>query len=273
MKTSTHLPKSERLRTSDLPAQPLVFAMMPSLRRSAAYVIVGLILIVAVGWYLADSRPRRGVVELAFAAASVAVIVLGVFMVFRWRLRVDAAGISRRRLIGWDLWPWAAFAEGRVHIEDSVGLVYSYPEKPFWARRLALEILEEDDRRLVDEAVQRVWVPPPMPRELTIRFGWRKEALISESGLAVRTGREVTTYRWRDVTALRIQRRPRQRFDFARLDLELPGTTITLRVTIVQGRPNLSWMGGRGSVAPRPAVVASMFERYVPPTRTFVWAI
>src|ERR1700678_3650785 len=89
-----------------LAAQPLVFPFMVEIRRSAVYVLVGVVLIPLIRWWLRDFLPYRGVADLVFGVVLVVLVAVGAIGVLRWRLKVDDQGIWRRRLIGWDLWPW-----------------------------------------------------------------------------------------------------------------------------------------------------------------------
>ena len=83
--------------------------------------------------------------------------------------------------------------------------------------KLSLELLELGDREKLAGMIQRVLVRPPVlpaPADLHIRFGFRKEALITGECLLLRNRGEATRYAWRDVQVLRIRRRYRDRRDF-----------------------------------------------------------
>jgi hypothetical protein len=275
---SCDLRKSEvgdRPRT-ELFAEPKYFALMAELRRSAIYVLVGFALILVIRWQLREIRPLRGVGDLVFGAVTIGVIVLGVVTVLRWQLRVDDRGIARRRLFGWDLWPWEAFEQGRVlEVEDS-STSFICREKPFWARKLSLGGLNEEVQEDLLRTIQSLFVRPPapsLPADLHIRFAFRKDALIAREGLLVRNRGEETRYAWREVQMLRIRRRYRARNDFSSLEIVLPDQTITLRVSHPNGQTARSWSGMRGSPSPTPAIVAGVLERYVPSDRIQVTAL
>jgi hypothetical protein len=193
--------------------------------------------------------------------------------VLRWRLRVDDKGLWRRRLVGWDLWPWEAFEQGRVQEAEDTSTSYVWSEKPFWARRLSLDLIEVDDREKLAGIIRRVFVrpaAPPLPVELQIRYAFRKEAFIARECLLIRNRGEDTRYAWREVELLRIRRRYRDRQDFNSLELVVPGQSITLRVSHHHGQAARSWTGATGSTKPTPAVVAAVLERYVPGDRVRV---
>ena len=177
---------------------------------------------------------------------TIGVIATGVAAVLRWRLRVDDRGIWRRRLIGWDLWPWEAFEEGRVVEGEDASSSYICREKPFWARKLSLGLLEEDVQEKLVRIIQCFFARPPgppLPADLHIRFAFRKEALIAREGLLIRSRGEETRYAWREVQVLRIRRRYRTRNDFSSLEMVLPDQTITFQVSHPNGQAARSWTG------------------------------
>ena len=255
-----------------LTAEPLIFALMAEVRRSAVYVLVGAVLIPLIRWWLRDFLRYRGVVELIFGVVlivSVSVVAIGVL---RWRLKVDDHGISRRRLIGWDLWPWEAFEEGRVLEGEDASTAYIFRGKPFWARKLSVELLAEEDQRRILDIIRQVFVRPPDPAppvDLTIRFGFKKEAYIARECLLLRDRGDVTRYAWKDIQTLRIRRRYHDRRDFSSLEIVLPDQTITLRLSHQNGQATRSWSGARGSPTPSPAVLVGSLERYVRPPTAF----
>jgi hypothetical protein len=259
-----------------LTAEPMVFSLMAEVRRSAVYVLVGAGLIPLIRWWLHDLLPDRGVAPLIFGMALVMSVAVGAFGVLRWRLKVDDQGIWRRRLIGWDLWPWEAFEEGRVLEGEDASTAYILREKPFWARKLSVELLAEDDQRRIVDIIRQVFARPTDPAppvELTIRFGFRKEAYIAQECLLIRARGEVTRYGWKEIQLLRIRRRYRDRRDFSSLVIVLPDQTITLRLSHQNGQATRSWLGARGSPTPSPALVAGILERYVPSDRVLVTAL
>jgi hypothetical protein len=72
-------------------------------------------------------------------------VAIGAIGVVRWRLKVDDRGIWRRRLLGWDFWPRKAFEEGRVLEGEDASTSYIFRDKPFWARKLSVDLLAEDE--------------------------------------------------------------------------------------------------------------------------------
>ena len=256
--------------------EPLSCALMPEVRRSAAYVLVAVYLIPVIRWWLRDLLPYRGIADVIFGLITVALVTVGTIGVIRWRLRVDEQGIWRRRLLGWDFWPWDAFKEGRVLVGEDAATTYIFREKPFWARKLSLELLAPDDQRRIVDIIRHVLVGPPEPAppvELTIRFGFKKEAYIARECLLIRNRGEVTRYAWKEIQSLRIRRQYHDRRDFSSLEIVLPDQTITLRLIHQNGQASRSWSGARGSSTPSPDVVAGILERYVPADRVLVTAL
>jgi hypothetical protein len=265
---------------AELAAEPLSFALMAEVRRSAIYVLIGLVLIPLIRWWLREVLPMRGTADLVVGAMIIGLIALFTVGVLSWRLRVDESGLWRRRLLGWDLWPWEAFEQGRVLEGDDPSTSYVCREKPWWARKLSLGLLEPDDREKIVGMIQRVWVRPPapsLPAELHIRFvfsfGFRKEAFIAPEGLLLRDRGEETRYAWREVRVLRIRRRYRDRQDFESVEIDLSDQTIAFRVSWQHGQAVRSWTGVRGSPAPSPAVLVGVLERYVPSDRVQVTSL
>jgi hypothetical protein len=246
------------------PNETLILPMRSELRRSAVYVLIGMALIPVVRWALRDifpsheGEPWRTLVPCALPA-------LPAIGVLRWRLRVDSTGIARRRFIWWDLWPWQAFEQGKVLDVEGTSNTYIHPEKPFWARKLTLDLLEESDRARVEASIEAVRVRPvlELPDDIALRYGFRKEILIAPGGLLLRDGGDETRYRWEDVRAIRIRRADHRRRDFESLEIELPDRVVTFSVRLNQGQTIRSWSATRGGKTCSAEVIAAILERFV----------
>jgi hypothetical protein len=261
--TSRTVPTSVPKRTAR-PTQPLVFKMRAEFRRSAVYGEIGLVLIVAVCcvivyFFPAGSRRPAVPVVLLLALAPVAVL--------RWRLRVDASGIARRRFFRWDLWPWEAFEQGKVLDCEGESTSYVLPEKPFWARKLTLGLLEVPDCERVQAIIDGLWTRPTieLPAELALRFGFRKEALIAQEGLLLRDGGEELRYTWKEAQALRIRRHDRRRRDFESLEILLPDRVVRFSLRRDNGQLIRSWSTTGEEPTPTAATLAGVLTRLVPP--------
>jgi hypothetical protein len=196
-------------------------------------------------------------------------IVIWQLMIFHWRLRVDESGIARRRLFGWDLWPWEAFENGLIH-KGNYLFTYKWPDKPWWQRTLSFGFLKDAERESLWKASQRFWkapLPPDLPPDLKIRHFFRKEAQFSPEGIwAGRMGKP-RYYPWSAVQELRIDRLEHDRRDFQNLEMVLPDQTIRLWVTLQHGQANRSWSGAE------PEAISGMLESHVPPERTLISAL
>jgi hypothetical protein len=84
---------------------------------------------------------KLGVEPIGF----VILLVAGALAILRWKVRIDDRGISRRWLYRWDHWPWDHIASGRIEKRHPHTL-YD-PSRPWWRRRLSLEILAAADIR------------------------------------------------------------------------------------------------------------------------------
>lgn len=217
------------------------YRLAPEYRRCGIYVFVGYLLVAGTAVALEQLGLGRGWDQLVpFALFVVPVLVLTV-ITFRWSLRVDAEGISRRRLFRWDLWPWHAFEGGQVR-QCGGKSSFDCPAKPWWNRSLEFSFLQEDDGEFLLSLIKRVWIPPPLPplpEELTIRWGFRRWAHLSAEGIRVGKGRHNAGifYPWSALLQVRITRVDHSRHDFRELQLTLPeietsaDSTLNLGVT------------------------------------------
>jgi hypothetical protein len=88
------------------------------------------------------------------ALCTIIIACVPALAVWRYAVRIDDDGIWRRRFVRWDLWPWTAFAEGKI--EDRLEPdSFLFPEKPWYWRRLNLDVLAERDRSLVRDQICR----------------------------------------------------------------------------------------------------------------------
>ena len=147
----------------------------------------------------------------------------------------------------------------------STSTTYILPEKPFWARKLTLDLLEDSDRARVEASIEalRVRPAPLLPEELALRYAFRKEILIAPGGLLLHDGGDETRYRWAEVQAIRIRRVDHRRRDFKSLEIELPDRVVTLSVRLHQGQTIRSWQATRGGETHSAEVVAAVLERFV----------
>jgi hypothetical protein len=261
---------------SELSLRPLILRMRPEFRRSAIYVLAAMALIPTIRWLARDWLPAREPDGQAILLGIWSLMALGPIGVLRWRLRIDGRGIARRRLLGWDLWPWDAFEQSRVLDGEDDGAAYLLPEKPRWSRKLSLDLLDPDDHRLVADILGRIRVRPPAPAapgEVHVRYGFGREAFIGPRELILVGSGEARSYAWDAVRLLRIRRRDHDRLDFSSLEIELPDQTVAFRITHQHGQAIRSWSTPRGSDPTGPEVLAEALARYVPTDRVLISAL
>lgn len=256
------------------PDQPLVFLIRADLRRSAVYFLVGMVLIAAIRWALDDLFPPVGPGSWR-TILPCSLFGLVPLAVLSWRLQIDSAGISRRRLWLRDVCPWEFFEQGKVKDVEGESTSYVVPEKPFWARKLSLDVLEDSDRARVESIIDRLRVRSAfdLPVELAVRYGFRKEAIFAPGGLLLRAGDDETRYSWKEVQTVRIRRFDRRRRDFKSLEVVLPDRVVKFSVESSHGQPNRSWSGTGGLAAPTSEVLAAFLERSVPGDRIQVTSL
>ena len=244
---------------------PVYYRFAPDFRRIGVYLLVSALMIaatMAIYQYLGVTPRSRS--EICFFILFFPGSMCGLALVLlRQLLRVDDRGIWRRRMFRWDLWPWEAFAGEQIQPG------YIYPVKPWWNRHLLLEFLAEKDRKQLDGIIKRVWKPaplPPLPKELTIRWGLRYWAILSEEGIHIGKGKQDAGcfYRWWTGIEVRLSRFDHSRRDLHEVELALPGIRRPIQLRRHQGRP--LWRGAT------PEVLAAFLEHVVPPTQLLIAA-
>jgi hypothetical protein len=236
--------------------RPLDLRLAPEYRRSAVYPAVGLAAAAGlVVWLkLAGLNPQSWEVIAAAGGAFAGGAAGLLAVVFRYRLRIDAHGVWRRRLVRWDLWPWEAFEGGRVRhgvLRDQ----FIYAEKSWFWRTISASVLGAADQTAFEAAVARFWVAPPPPElpglvAVTYGLGARLElsadgvrllAPQRDAGESLRWQDAGDLVRWPDVVRAEVVRVSHDRRDFWTLTLHVPGRAAPVRLSRGQGRPN--WSG------------------------------
>jgi hypothetical protein len=233
--------------------------------------------VTALAWQL----ERLALIPKRNAADWVAFFIFAVVMAvsasgpLHWLLRVDGAGIARRRYFVWDLWPWQAFQDGLVQPQNSL-FRYRRPAQRWWRRTLSFEFLDDTDKEVLKELVRRMLVPPPestIPDEFCVEVPRtafprnRKLLTITRAGIRLRSRGEERTLAWSDVRLVRIKRLEHDRRDFRQLELALPDQSITLAVSVAHGQESANWSG------PAVDVIVRAIEQYVAADRIRVTAL
>lgn len=255
-----------------LSGQPLYLRLAPEYRRCGIYGVVGFLAIlgtaILLAWFDRDFR-RIGVLDLLemlplFFLLFAFPLILSLTSL-RWCLRVDDRGIARRRFWQWDLWPWEAFADGRVY-PGSSSLSFEYPEKPWWNRVLLLGFLAKNDAILLGDLIRKIWKPPAVPavEEVTIDYAVTKRVRFHRQGIDIRANAREHFYPWSAVQKLRLTRHEHDCRSFLRLELILPDQSIHLR----DFRHDIRC---RTKTEAR-EIIAALLLSHIPPDRTVIIA-
>jgi hypothetical protein len=180
-------------------------------------------------WELAILEHSFGMLLLIILLTAVTLLggsiaILGL----RWRLRSDDRGLSRRRLIHWDLWKWDEFASGQI---QKRGERLVAPSHSWWCREILLEIMASNDVLRVLEIVNTHYRLPDlgdMPESITIRLGFRRRAILGPDSIRIQSRGKVTVYSWTDVQRVYVERRDPARRDFKFLKIVLPRDVVCI---------------------------------------------
>lgn len=221
-------------------ADPVLIRLAPELRRCALYVILATPLFITASVWVSRVNERPDLVTVGLPLFGL--IGMSMVLPLRWALRVDYEGISRRRLVGWDLWSWSDFASGRIHKRDPFAFVD--PARPWWGRQLWLGLESSaDTKRLIGLINKHYRFPPPpvVRRELTITHGLFRTCFLGERGIELskrslkHKAIERRRHSWNDVLRVHITRRDPLRRDFVRLEIVLPDEEVILRAEAWRG--------------------------------------
>ncbi|MDX9972887.1 MAG: hypothetical protein RBU21_07855 [FCB group bacterium] len=194
-------------------------------------------------------------------------VFMNLFMQYRWRLRLDAQGLHRRRLFRWQTWPWEFFRDGRI-ARGSTWDAFVNPDEPWWRRTIGVSMVGEEDREYVLRVCLQFWTPPPvdLPETLTLKMpsmGFNRTVItMSSTGIDVSGPGVLRSYAWGDVQRLHITRVEEKHPGFYSLKLALPDRDIDLQVTNQNGTDVRTWSG------PNPEVVSAFLKARIPPART-----
>ena len=124
------------------------YRIAAELRRCCWYAIFGAVGLMIVFYWTASCVRNLGGADTSVGCILFALSAAAMTLPLRWRLRVDAAGVARRRFFAWDLWSWSDLGSGRIRKVHPCTL--HDPERPWWRRWLRLGWLAPDDLQEVN---------------------------------------------------------------------------------------------------------------------------
>jgi hypothetical protein len=244
---------------------------------------------VVVGWFVELTAWGVAAVVLGMPPAGpfgLAFILLSPFLpalaLSRYAVRMDEEGIWRRRILHWDLWPWTAFAEGKIE-DELVADCFVFPEKPWYWRRLNLGVFPERKRTLIRDQIRRFrqWREVKLSDEVTIHFGWRRHARFTPAGVYLwRERKERSFVPWSDIGPIKLRRLDHDRRDFRWLLFRPAGNRRPIVLLCCENHGSYSQRpayvlfaeGGRWRGASA-EVLAAFLEKHVPPEQLHIDAL
>jgi hypothetical protein len=232
-------------------------------RRVAVYFLIGYVLLVGAITGLNLAGLGGGWDRAIFGVPVLGVLMLALpILIFRQRLRIDDAGVWRRRLFRWDLWPWEAFASGKVE-PGTYCDSFVFSGKPWWHRYLFLEFLEKGERQAVGRLLRDLLTPAliEVPESLKLNYGFRKWLVLSSGGIRYGWNKQSARnlHLWDEVRQVRVKRLDHSRRDFHHLELDLGESAPPTILRIFKGSP--TWKGADADV------ILALLERHVDPQR------
>jgi hypothetical protein len=200
------------------------------------------------------------ILSLVFGVPTLAFL----WLVSSLRIELNDTGIRVRRITGWDWWPWEDFEQGFV--KQPLGLlVFEDKQRPFWKRRLKLELLSEVDRKYVLNCCLQHWqpVPPeniPDELELVIRGRWFKKTTLrmDAKGLEIESDRHPKALPWKAIESIEMIKLTPKHVGFSVLRIRLLNQELTLFWGVKNDVVFRNWRG------PHEDVIALFLEERFP---------
>jgi len=256
----------------DAAIQPKEYAVAPEWRRSAWYVLLGLAVacgmveLLASGYEECAQHVIRDLLGAAFLVGCFAAV-----LAYRWRIRVDAVGISRRRLFRWHTWYWHEFRNAIVTWQPP-WKDFLNKDRPFWNGDILLDFCTEKDATClfslcVDRLPQAAL--PEIPDSIVFRTPLfslsRRVVRLDIHGINVACRGTHRFYYWEEVQAIFIQWRCRIERAPQRVRIELADQTFDLAANPKDYCKFVNYWG------PRPDTVVAFLRRRVPSDRVTMW--
>lgn len=226
------------------PALPRTLRIAPELRRCCIYVMAGCVVLAATAHVVA-SYTAKPVPIAAF------VMYGGCMAGMMWplclRLEVDAAGVTKRSLLGSARWSWDEFASGRI--KRVPGNRFLSLDRTPWNNKLRFGNLAIDDRAFLLDQIYRHYQGPevaPLPVHLEIKITVRGKLVMNASGLEIQRRQDVRRYRWEDVELVHVRKEDKFTDEFRSLFVGLPDDEIDLRTVVQYGTTSGNFRGASG---------------------------
>jgi len=153
------------------------------------------------------------------------ILLVMVIALFRWRMRLDETGVSRRRLWGWDHWPWEEFEKGLLTY-SSAG--FASTQRPWWRNELSFELLGEEDRKFVQGVCKKFFQPKdqppgiPPPESILVRYTPIDTLLFQQTGVVYREKQ----HNWSEVNQIRLIYFDHESTEIEKIEAELSSRTV-----------------------------------------------
>jgi len=189
------------------------------------------------------------------------------FWAYWIRLRIDDRGIGLRVLAGWTRWNWEDFECGRVERGPFPREYIRVPRRRGEVS-LCLDWLDDEAVEVCEAEIEKHLRPGPIaiPDELDLRYPKflpsKTEVRMDASGIRLTRRGKKDFFSWNDVRRVLVEASTMKHRDFLRLEVDLPGRSMILRVHLKVKTPLY--------VGPEPKVVRAFLESYIEDERWVV---
>ena len=216
----------------------------------------------------------QGYVALLFLVLGLLAVLAPLFSAWlAWsiwssQVRLDDRGLAIRVRGRWSLTTWDSLAGVRMK-EGEERYSFKWICRSLRDRKTAFILGFVGNRgSLLTDIVARSRRPPPeVPKTLSFRAGAVVRCSIRFDARRIRIKHPLKRSNitcWSEVKKLRIHRFARNRGDFSRLVLQLPGRTIVLSIVAEDLHGSRNWYGVRGGTAPSSELIARFLQQVTP---------
>ncbi|MCC6488273.1 MAG: hypothetical protein IT364_12310 [Candidatus Hydrogenedentes bacterium] len=185
------------------------------------------------------------------------------FLVYHWRMRIDAVGVHRRRFLRWRTYRWDEFKQrGVAPAKDYSGFVF--PNRRWGETKLSAATLSDEDGEYLLTRCFEAWEAPtqieiPPVLEINDKGDSFPHRLLhfDASGVTVRKRKRYTRFAWSEIAPIVFYRHRGQTVGFTMCEIPIPGGSARLSARTLKEQL-------RG---PDPQIIAAFLERHVPADR------